>query len=138
MFRPISMNFMPSLALPPTSLKAWKLRQVISFCLNATMFMASKDVTPEVSAWFKGIIEDIDSKTVGTLLRHFKKTGTMDDSIITIVDEALEKRNYLTHRFFRSHNFAIHSEEGRREMIGIHPVSDAARPLRLRLRLRIS
>ncbi len=90
-----------------------------NFLLSYAMaFMDVKDITPEVSTWFKEIIEDINSKTFGTLLKHFKKTAMMDDNIISIVNEALEKRNYLTHHFFRFHNFSIHSEEGRREMIG--------------------
>jgi hypothetical protein len=33
------------------------------------------------------------------------------------VNDALEKRNYLTHKFFRKHNFAIHSVEGRKTML---------------------
>ena len=36
--------------------------------------------------------------------------------MIKIVDEALERRNYLTPHFFRSHNFALYSEEGRKMM----------------------
>ena len=40
----------------------------------------------------------------------------LDDKIIEIVENALEKRNYLIHKFFRSHNLAIHSEDGRKIM----------------------
>lgn len=77
----------------------------------------TNSITPEVTEWFKQVIEDIDSKTFGTVLKAIKKFGNFDDSLITIVDEALQKRNYFTHSFFRYHNFAIHSNEGRREML---------------------
>jgi hypothetical protein len=43
--------------------------------------------------------------------------GQIDDNIIATVNDALEKRNYLTHKFFRKHNFAIHSAEGRKTML---------------------
>jgi hypothetical protein len=37
--------------------------------------------------------------------------------MIAIVDEALDRRNYVTHHFFRTHNFRLYSEEGRKEML---------------------
>ena len=42
---------------------------------------------------------------------------SFDDLIITRIDEALDRRNYLTHHFFRTHNFALFSEEGRKLMM---------------------
>jgi len=41
----------------------------------------------------------------------------LDDNIIATVNDALEKRNYLTHKFFWKHNFAIRSVEGRKIML---------------------
>lgn len=38
------------------------------------------------------------------------------DSTQLFLDILLEKRNYLTHYFFRKDNFAINSEKGRSEM----------------------
>jgi hypothetical protein len=35
---------------------------------------------------------------------------------LKVIDEALERRNYLTHHFFRSHNFALYGEKGRETM----------------------
>jgi hypothetical protein len=58
----------------------------------------------------------VNRKTFGWLLSHLKKTMNLSDSMIKIVDEALERRNYLTHHFFRSHNFALYIEEGRKMM----------------------
>jgi hypothetical protein len=36
--------------------------------------------------------------------------------LVLVIDEALERRNYLTHHFFRTHNFALYSEKGRETM----------------------
>ena len=33
------------------------------------------------------------------------------------IDEGLKQRNYLTHHFFRRHNFAIHQVSGRAAMV---------------------
>jgi hypothetical protein len=82
-----------------------------------TLFADTDNVTPEMTELFRRNSDEINCKTFGTLLKRIKKHVTIDDNITAIIDEALEKRNYLTHHFFRSHNFAIHSAEGRRTMI---------------------
>jgi hypothetical protein len=66
---------------------------------------------------FRAVVDDVNRRTFGYLLNHIKKTMSLSDSMITIVDEALERRNYLTHHFFRTHNFALYSEEGRKAMM---------------------
>jgi hypothetical protein len=66
---------------------------------------------------FRRILDDCDRSTLGKLLRQVKSIGEFDDTILTVVDEALERRNYLMHNFFRTHNFAILSETGRQLMI---------------------
>lgn len=81
------------------------------------MFVKEGEVTPEETAMYRAIVDDVNRKTFGSLLKHLKKTMNLSDSMIKIVDEALERRNYLTHHFFRSHNFALYSEEGRKVMM---------------------
>jgi hypothetical protein len=81
------------------------------------VFMDRERITPEVRAFFKALVEDVNRQTFGALLRVVKGFGTFDPLILEAIDEALELRNHLTHRFFRSHNFAILTEEGRRPMI---------------------
>ena len=66
---------------------------------------------------FTGLVEDVNRRTFGNLMRQIKDVVDFDDQIIDILDSALERRNYLVHRFFRSHNFAIFSHEGRKHMI---------------------
>jgi len=65
----------------------------------------------------RALLQDVNKRTFGDLFRQIQKMGQVDDSIIATVNDALEKRNYLTHKFFRKHNFAIGSVEGRRAML---------------------
>jgi adenosylmethionine-8-amino-7-oxononanoate aminotransferase len=51
------------------------------------------------------------------MVKELKKKLNLSDSIIAVIDESLKRRNYLTHNFFRTHNFEIFSEEGRKIMI---------------------
>lgn len=82
------------------------------------MFIKTDQITPEETEMYRAIVDDVNRKTFGALLKHLKGTMNLSDSIIKIVDEALERRNYLTHHFFRSHNFALYSEDGRKRMRG--------------------
>jgi hypothetical protein len=34
-----------------------------------------------------------------------------------MADDALERRNYLMHHFFRTHNFALFGEDGRKTIM---------------------
>jgi len=65
---------------------------------------------------FREIIEDVNRRTFGNLLKQIRKIGSVSESIEKAMNEALEKRNYLIHKFFRSHNLGINSEEGRKQM----------------------
>jgi hypothetical protein len=74
-------------------------------------------VTADEREMYRAIFDDLNRKTFGALVGLVKKVANLDDSMITIVDEALERRNYLSHHFFRTHNFALFSEEGRKVMV---------------------
>ena len=77
------------------------------------MWVKTDEIGPEVRA----VVDDVNRKTFGTLLKHLKSIVNIDDDIIKVTDEALERRNYLTHHFFRAHNFALFSEDGRKMML---------------------
>ena len=64
-------------------------------------------ITEERREFFRQIVEDANRQNLGKLLRVVKSIGTYSNSMITTIDKALERRNYLTHHFFRTHNFAI-------------------------------
>lgn len=74
-------------------------------------------VTGEKQEFFRQIVEDANRQPLGTLLRLVKSLGSFDPAMIDTIDAALERRNYLIHHFFRTHNFAISSEAGRSTMI---------------------
>jgi hypothetical protein len=82
-----------------------------------SIFVKTDEITPEQREWFRAISEDLDRKTFGQLLRSIKKLATYGEEMLGTVDTALAKRNYLMHRFFPFHNFALFSVEGRREML---------------------
>ncbi len=73
-------------------------------------------IDEEKKALFSSLEEDVNRRTLGNLLRQVGAIVDFDETAISIVDEALKKRNYLAHHFFRVHNFAIFSEHGRQEM----------------------
>jgi hypothetical protein len=74
-------------------------------------------VAPEQREFFRQIVDGANRQNLGKLLRVVKSLVTYAPSMIETIDAALEWRNYLTHHFFRTHNFAICTEAGRTEMI---------------------
>ncbi|HVY07471.1 MAG TPA: hypothetical protein VHB46_15965 [Burkholderiales bacterium] len=74
-------------------------------------------ITDEERRLFRAIVDDVNSRTFGNLLRQIRKIGTVSDGIEDTINAALEKRNYLVHKFFRHHNLQINSDAGREEMI---------------------
>jgi hypothetical protein len=83
----------------------------------ATMLVDTSKITDEQRHFFQALVQDVNKRTFGNLFRQIQKMAQLDDSIIATVNNALEKRNYLTHKFFRKHNFAIYSVEGRQTML---------------------
>jgi hypothetical protein len=87
----------------------------------ALLYMAlvfkAEEIGDEQRNMFRSILDDCDRSTLGRLLRQVKSIGEFDESILCAVDEALERRNHLMHKFFRTHNFAILGEPGRKTMI---------------------
>ena len=82
-----------------------------------TIFFDPNQLSAGQTEMFRSIMIDLNRKTFGRLLKHVKAVGTIDESILQTMDYALERRNYLTHRFFSAHNFALYSLAGRKDMI---------------------
>lgn len=82
----------------------------------ASMAFDIENLTNDQKRILKSLSEDVDRRTFGNLISLLKKSMNIDQAIEGAIDSALEKRNYLIHRFFRTHNFAIHSAEGRAAM----------------------
>jgi len=81
------------------------------------LFFKPDQITDEQREFLSSLVDDMNHKTLGRLLKSIKGLATFDQSFLSTVESALERRNYLTHHFFRAHNFAIYGEEGRRSMI---------------------
>ena len=57
-------------------------------------------------------------KTIGALLREFRKYVTINDGTIEqFLDNALQKRNFLIHDFFRQRQEKFRTNKGRMEML---------------------
>jgi hypothetical protein len=69
---------------------------------------------PESAAAF---YEKMNRKTLGQLLDALRKCMSLADDVEATFNLALAARNRLNHGFFESHNFGIHSEEGRDAML---------------------
>lgn len=82
----------------------------------ATLAFNPATITHEERQIIQDLIKDVNARTFGDLLKQIRKFGKISEEIKSSVNEALVKRNYLIHKFFRTHNFAIHSEQGRDTM----------------------
>lgn len=80
-------------------------------------FVKTSQITPEEALMYRSLETDVNRKTLGKLLEHVKRLGKMDESLLKIVDTGLERRNYLVHKFFRTHNYAVCDAVGRKAMI---------------------
>ena len=65
----------------------------------------------------KTLLEDVDRKTLGQLIRAVKQTGEAPELLEELLVQALTERNRLNHSFFRHHNLRRNSEEGRALML---------------------
>lgn len=74
----------------------------------------------------------LNKKTMGQLLRELSKYVTIEDSEATTdLDDSLEQRNFLMHRFFLVKMNEFETEEGRlgliKELLAIESVLDRSR-----------
>ncbi len=66
---------------------------------------------------FENIETKIEQKTSGALLKELRKhVAIHDNTIEQCLDNALQKRNFLIHRFFRETE-KFHTKKGRMEML---------------------
>ena len=61
---------------------------------------------------------ELNKKTMGVLLTDFQKHVKINDaSVIASLSDALQKRNFLIHRYFRERQNKFGDEQGRLEML---------------------
>jgi hypothetical protein len=71
----------------------------------ATMLVDTSKITSEQREFFRALLQDVNKQTFGNLFRQIQKMGQIDDGILATVNDALEKRNYLTHKFLSESQF---------------------------------
>src|SRR5258708_27713831 len=73
---------------------------------------------PITRTQFDQVFEEYDSKTIGQLLKLARKHGiAMSTRASVLLDEALQRRNYLNHDFFADHAGHWSAEDTRKVMI---------------------
>jgi hypothetical protein len=63
------------------------------------------------------LVGEIDASTLGRLLSRVRTKTRLRDELEPLLTEALERRNRLSHSFYRQHNFRRNSDDGRGIML---------------------
>lgn len=66
---------------------------------------------------FKATFGEMEAKTLGQLLKATRKLVSLPAELEPVLDEALTKRNFLAHHFFRVNAEEFIHESGKRKMI---------------------
>ncbi len=66
---------------------------------------------------FDALFEEHDKKTLGQLLHRARSIVKIPTSVDSLLGEALQKRNWLTHHYFADRSVAFTMESGRKDMI---------------------
>src|SRR5271170_4793623 len=64
-----------------------------------SLFLKPDQITDEQREMLRGLMDNVNQKTLGSLFKHIKTIGTLDQTIVDAIDTALERRNYLMHTF---------------------------------------
>jgi hypothetical protein len=82
--------------------------------LNLAVVLKLPEVRAVDQRLFEDVFNGLSKKTLGQLLKAARKSIEIDSKTETLLEEALELRNILTHEFFRAHAENIVSEAGRK------------------------
>jgi hypothetical protein len=75
-------------------------------------FLKKRDQNEDHNRLARAVLDDLNSRTLGALLKIVKNIASLDAETDARLKDALKRRNYLMHHFFPTHNFAIYSAEG--------------------------
>jgi len=65
----------------------------------------------------RDLLREVDRSTLGGLLSKLKRHVGLDEDLSARFASALAARNRLNHGFYERHNFKIHTDDGRDEMM---------------------
>lgn len=77
----------------------------------------SSFVRADYEAAFDAFMEQLQSKTLGDLIKALKRLSVLPPTIVKLLDDTNRKRNFLTHHFFRESAVRFTLRKGRDEMI---------------------
>jgi len=63
------------------------------------------------------VYDKLQSVPLGTLLKEYKQHFSFTDQQIDLMKNVLEKRNYLTHRFFGTYGKKMHDPAVQKQMV---------------------
>jgi hypothetical protein len=73
----------------------------------------------EYEARFDSYLAEQHRETMGGLIRRLNKVSTFDETLKKLIDEALTRRNYLAHRFWRERAEEFASTKKRASLIPV-------------------
>jgi hypothetical protein len=74
----------------------------------------AEDLNPEK---VQEIYDKLNRLTLGALLREYKQHFTLTEQQLSLAEDVLEKRNYLTHHFFGNHGKRMQDSKVLEQMI---------------------
>ena len=84
-------------------------------CCLATVW--NPNANTYTQAAYDETMKRLEAQTIGSLLRSARESGLAPDSLCDRIAEAVEKRNWLAHRYFRDQTLSLQRAAGQRQMI---------------------
>jgi hypothetical protein len=86
----------------------------IVYLLLGPKWKQTEELTPEKVT---EVYDKLQSMPLGTLLKEYKHHFSFTEQQIELTRKVLEKRNYLTHRFFGTYGKKMHDPAVQKQMI---------------------
>lgn len=86
----------------------------IVYLLLGPKWKQTENLNPEKVA---EVYDKLQRLPLGSLLKEYKQHFSFTDKQLELMDIVLEKRNYLTHRFFGTHGKKMHDSTVQEQMI---------------------
>jgi hypothetical protein len=86
--------------------------------MNILLIVAKRDGKVATDAELDDLEQKLqNSKTLGQLIGDVAKEVPIEDEVKNLMADALERRNFLMHHFFRERGFAFETATGRKRMV---------------------
>jgi ribosomal protein S15P/S13E len=85
--------------------------------INFVVALHAKRIVEFRTVTIEALFEKFDKRTFGNVLREIRKYIDIPTSLAANWEKAWEKRNYLAHHFWRTHDIDLLSKSGQQKMI---------------------